>query len=221
MGDDLVFGKHKWNNEYTFRQIIDKDLIRTPLTHFGIDLVLGQRIDILASSYDLMFHPIYLEEILTKTKYQGKPLVLGVNTIFKAEEKTPFKENKLLVYIPWSIFLIGVLLTMFKLDGLGFMVDTMLVYILALVGILLIIMWFGTDHPATKNNWNILWMNPLLFLFPFMLKKQSINYFKLMTMLYFGIVISWYIIPQEFTSLSAPLILYLALRYFYRYRSLR
>lgn len=217
---DLALGEHQWHNEFTFREIIAKDLVRTPLTHFGIDLVLGQRIDVKASSYDLMFHPIYLEEVLSKSTIKGKPLVSDKQIVFLATEKEPFQLDKTLQYIMWSIFVLGALLTMFKVDGLGNIIDTVLAYVFGLTGLLLIVMWFGTDHPATKFNWNILWMNPFLFLFPFMLKKRSFNYFKWMTILYFGITVSWYVLPQSFSPLSIPLILYLALRYFYHYRKI-
>lgn len=216
--DDLIFGKHRWHNEFSFREIIAKDLQRVPLTQFGIDLVLGQRIDIIASSYDLMFHPIYLEEVLSKTTYKGQALVSEPQVVFQAEEIESFQKDNSLLYIIWSIFILGALITMFKVDGLGKTLDVFIFYIIGITGIVLILMWFATDHPTTKFNWNILWMNPLLFLFPFMLKRKSLQYFKLMTFLYFGIFISWYILPQSFSSLTIPLILYLALRHFYHFR---
>lgn len=221
LGDELKFGDHKWDNQFTFRQIIDKDLIRTPLTHFGIDLVLGQRIDVKANSYNLMFHPIYLMQVLDETTFKSQPLVLTTNVVFQATEKEPFQEDETLLYIMWIVFTLGALLTMFKVDGLGMLVDTIITFTVALLGLLLIVMWFGTDHPATKFNWNILWANPLLFYVPFAVKYKTKTYFIITTSLYFIIAISWILIPQEFPPEAVPLILYLALRNFYHFRSLR
>ena len=221
LGDELSFGKHQWHNQFTFRQIIDKDLIKTPYTHFGIDLVLGQRIDVKASSYDLMFHPIYLQEVLEKSQRNGQPLVSKTNIIHQATEKAEFKEDKTLIYIMWCIFIIGALLTMFRVDGLGKLLDTLISYILALLGVFLIIMWFGTDHPATKYNWNILWANPLLLYLPFAIKQKHKNYFRAMLAIYFLTTVGAFILPQELAPASIPLILYLALRHFYYFRNLK
>jgi cytochrome bd-type quinol oxidase subunit 2 len=44
------------------------------------------------------------------------------------------------------------------LDGVIFLVT-------GIVGILLLVLWFGTDHTATANNYNILWAFPLNLFF--------------------------------------------------------
>ena len=53
-------------------------------------------------------------------------------------------------------------------------------------GILILLLWFATDHQATKINWNIIWLNPLYFLllfkkFPY--KKELLFILILLTIL--------------------------------------
>src|SRR5690606_38206679 len=51
--------------------------------------------------------------------------------------------------------------------------DFSILFITGIIGILLFLLWYATDHTMTKNNFNILWAFPLnLFVSFFILKKE-------------------------------------------------
>lgn len=219
--EKLKFGQHPWHNKYSFRELIAKDLQKLPLTHFGIDLVLGQRIDVKASSYHLMFHPIYMYEIFDASTYNNHPLVAETKLLYKATKKEAFEKDNTLLYSMWALFILGALFTMFRLDSIAFIFDSIIMYTIGFLGVALLLMWFATDHTATKFNWNIIWANPILLWYPFAVKRKSKAYFSAITFLFFGFFIAWFILPQEYSIYAIPLILYVALRHFYNFRKLR
>jgi hypothetical protein len=221
LGSSIIWNNHPWHNQFTFRQIIAKDLVKTPLTHLGIDLVLGKKIDVSVSTQELMFHPIYMMETfdLAERNIDGKTEKLLV------EKTVLYQGSKLLLDIPniplysaWAIFFLAAILTFFSLNKIGYVFDFSLSYIFGLLGIILLLMWFATDHSATKYNFNLLWASPLLLLFPILHKKQLKQGFALLTALLFFVFAGSFIIPQEFNSAVTPLVLSLGLRYFYNYR---
>ena len=90
--------------------------------------------------------------------------------------------------------------------------STVLYAILGTGGIILTLMWLATNHIWTENNWNLIWMNPLL-LIPAVLpdgvaKNLSVDLLTAVAVL--GLIFSW-IIPQTFHPAVTVIILLLAL----------
>lgn len=222
LGDKLIWSNHPWNNQYTFRQIIAKDLYKVPDLHLGIDLVLGRKIDVKASSYQLMFHPIYLMEIMSKSERflngEKQSLVAETTILYKGAKKTVDVTNWPL-YISWVVFLFGAVITFFKLQKMGYVFDFFIFYLFAILGVVLLLMWFATDHIATKENYNVLWTLPVLFLFPVFYKHKSKRAFATLSGLYFLLFAGAFILPQEFNPAVIPLILTLGLRSYFNYRN--
>lgn len=220
----IIWNNHPWHNQYTFRQLIAKDLVKTPLTHLGIDLVLGKKIDVSVSTQDLMFHPVYMMQAfdLAERKLDGETekLVIEKTILFQGVSSNVSSTNVPL-YVAWSIFFLAAILTFFRVNKIGYVFDFTLSYVFGLLGIILLLMWFATDHSATKYNFNLLWASPLLLLFPILHKKQSKQGFALLTAMLFFVFAGSFILPQEFNPAVTPLVLALGLRYFYNYRKLR
>jgi hypothetical protein len=223
LGSSIIWNNHPWHNQYTFRQLIAKDLVKKPLTHLGIDLVLGKKIDVNVSTRELMFHPIYIMESfdLAERKLGGKTekLVAEKTILFQGISSNVSSTNTPL-YVAWSLFFLAAILTFFRLNKIGYVFDFSLSYIFGFLGIVLLLMWFATDHSATKYNFNLLWATPLLLLFPILHKKQLKQGFALLTALLFFVFAGAFILPQEFNSAVIPLVLALGLRYFHNYRKL-
>jgi hypothetical protein len=223
LGSSIIWNNHPWHNQYTFRQLIARDLVKAPFTHLGIDLVLGKKIDVNVSTQKLMFHPIYMMETfdLAERKLGGKTekLVTEKIILFQGISSNVSSTNSPL-YVAWSLFFLAAILTFFRLNKIGYVFDFSLSYIFGLLGIVLLLMWFATDHSATKYNFNLLWASPLLLLFPILYKKQSKQGFALLTALLFFVFAGAFILPQEFNSAVIPLVLALGLRYFHNYRKL-
>jgi hypothetical protein len=223
LGNSVAWNNHPWHYQFTFRQLIAKDLVKTPLMHFGIDLVLGKKIDKKVSTQELMFHPIYMMETFDlaqrKIGDRMENLVSEKTILFQGVPINLSSPNTPL-YISWGIFFLSVVITFFKLNKVGYIFDFTLSFVFGLLGIVLLLMWFATDHSATKYNFNLLWASPLLLLFPFLYKKQSKQAFATLTAILFFVFAGSFILPQEFNVAVTPLVLSLGLRYFHNYRKL-
>ena len=220
----VVWNNHPWHNQFTFRQLIAKDLVKTPLTHLGIDLVLGKKIDIHVSTQELMFHPIYMMETfdLAQRKIGDRTEnLVSEKTILFQGVPSNLSSTNIPLYVCWGIFFLSVVITFFKLNKVGYVFDFTLSYLFGLLGIVLLLMWFATDHSATKFNFNLLWASPLLLLFPFLHNKQSKQGFAALTAILFFVFAGSFILPQEFNVAVTPLVLSLGLRYFHNYKKLR
>lgn len=170
----------KTDREVTYRQLLDEYTKGKPWSDFGIDLIIGSKADKITTVRDQMFLPEYLYKNLEKATVNGQPLVESTELILDYE-----KENERRQDIPFLtpmilfgfLFLLEVINTwteknqtrpysfVEKYDKLWF-------FILGICGLVLLFMWFGTDHVACSNNFNLLWMNPL-FLFPSLRKKSN------------------------------------------------
>jgi hypothetical protein len=90
--------------------------------------------------------------------------------------------------------------------------------ILGISSLLIIFMWFGTDHKTTKDNFNILWISPLYMFMPFVGRKTGMIIGGILTLLTLGILVTH--LPQKMPILPVlPLIvttLGLSLYHLYR-----
>jgi hypothetical protein len=72
-------------------------------------------------------------------------------------------------------------------------------------GLVLSFLWFCTEHSVTKNNLNVLWMNPLLLILGFQIIKNKVK-FELAVFLHICLIASFFLGPildfQEFSTAS-------------------
>lgn len=208
---------------YSFRDNLEQYLHRLPWMKFGIDVVLGSRLDRTMTFREQMFLPVNLSKnfrqyrrISDNTELLATPRVLtekiNVEIIPGKGIFTPF--NTLIF-----IFIIIVVVTLMKPE-LTKPIGYTIFILIGLQGLVLLILWTGTSHYATKANWNILWVNPLyLFIIlgnPKVMK--SILFFILIFSDIF-ILISWNFLPQEFNTAALPLIgilIYLKIKILFR-----
>ena len=212
-------------NEYTFRNIIHNYLKYDPWLELGIDLVLGKRIDVLVDNKNLMFLPNYLELILDESsiKTDGKKKKLISSKINIVESSTIKREVKNISTYAWIILIITLLFLIIKKEKLFNLWSSVNLFIIGLLGVLLVFMWFGTDHQATKYNLNLLWASPFhLILLYFILKNNwnsfSYWYIFIALLLLFTTVLFWFTLTQELNTFVKPIILELGLIYYYYLR---
>ena len=224
----VLNGKEEWSThelhkKITFRELIDKGFVSTPWVDFGIDLVLGSRIDREVSSYDLMFLPEYLFDIVADTKTGDYPLAGETVIIFEATEvdtEEPWLTPSLVF---WTIFGIVALLTfLFKSRYLSYF-DIFYFLVFGALGGFLIFMWFLTEHQGTKANYNLIWANPIhlfsiVLLFWKSLSEKWIKYYLVMAIYLFAFFLFFWVFPQEFHPAVKPIVLLLAIRYFNLYK---
>jgi hypothetical protein len=162
----------------TFREMLHEYLIPRPWTKFGIDLIVASRADIQTDIQKQMFLPDYLEAHMAKAVTQvdgnkryaltpSRQILYFEKGDLKAHLFTPFN-----VFIALSLVIIFLYFTRFKAAAYSIM--TLLFVILGIGSMILIFMWFATDHYTTKVNYNLIWMSPLYLLLPFLPKKWNI-----------------------------------------------
>ena len=224
-GENINFYQSPKSNKFTFRETIHLYLESFPWLKLGIDLVLGKKIDKLVSNENLMFLPLNVEEIFDKSLVENngsiKNLVKSKNTLIESFEN----KNKLnnIGFYSWILLAITLSLIVFKLDKALRVWSSLNLFIIGLLGIVLVFMWIGTDHNATKMNFNLLWASPFHFILIFCLIKKSWNnftywYLILSLILIFTTILFWFTLTQEFNSFVKPIILELVIIYYYYFK---
>ena len=222
---DIIWNLNKDNNQFTFREIINKNLQKKPWLGLGINLVLGSPIDVKVDNNNLMFLPKYVEEILDKTiiNENGKKekiVIQKINLVSGDETNTEITN---ISFWFWLSFMFTILLLILKLDRLFKFWSSISLFGLGLLGFILLFMWFETDHQGTKNNFNLLWATPThwLMLIFIISKKPSVfkSVFSVISLvIIFSTILFWFIIPQELHLAIKPLILQTSIIYFYYYK---
>ena len=224
IGENLQLAIHEDDNKYSFRQLIDIRLKYTPWLDLGIDLVLGDKIDTKASNFHLMFLPYYMEMILDNSfikdeNGKNQPLILTKSILLLSEQELNEAPTKTANYF-WIVLIFTLIVGVINNKWLNNFWFGTLLFTVTLLSVVLVFMWIGTDHQATKENLNLLWASPLLLISFTSLfsKKLTIKlrlFYLVMTVLFFIFILFWFIFPQEFHTSIRPLILALTLTHYF------
>ena len=217
---DVVFKNLLPKDPLTFRDHIDVYLNRAnqDWSQLGIDLLLGAKMDREANNREAMFLPDNLMVAFDSATADGKPLVARKQTILQM----PSLASESLAITPVIAFsiLLGVFLaltfikkrwtqaTLSALDFIFFL-------LLGLIGVLLLFMWFGTDHALCANNYNLLWALPTNLVAAFVVHKRLAwvkRYFQVVFWLTVLLLVTWFFLPQRMNNAFLPLVLTIALR---------
>jgi hypothetical protein len=226
LGDKIIFQNNFDQREYSHRDLIQLYLANHPWGDFGIDLALGSVIDDQATSKEYMFLPDFVFEAFTKIKINKngieKPIVKRTEEILLDQDIVVQKA----FFTPFVFFslmaLIIILLTYFdyKKGQRNRYLDFTLFLVTGLIGILISLLWFATDHSATANNYNILWaFFPNLFVAFILLQSKTKlwlrNYMILLLVLLDILVMFWIFKVQIFSIALVPILIGLYSRYIY------
>jgi len=171
----------------TFRNMLDEYQENWPWADFGIDLIIGSIADDTTSINEQLFLPLYVHDILQKSFIDGKPLITEENLLvdFIAERNQPYKG----IFTPFNLFMVLLFLEILLLGsffakwkkGLKAMkiYDNIWFLLLGIGSLILVFMWFGTDHISTKSNWNLFWLNPVYLVLLFALRKSTWSFLRL------------------------------------------
>jgi len=191
-------------NNLTFREMINQYTINHPWADFGIDLIIGSKADKQANVDHQMFLPEYLMNTLNKSSNGHKPLVketvlaLDFEANIEQRNKRPWF-NPNLVFGLLLLLELVIFIRIFRRKTYSKWLkyyDKFWYFVLGTSSLILLFMWFGTDHKVTKANYNILWANPLFLIFTFSTKwilKRAI-------LLFLGLALIAACFFQEFHS---------------------
>ena len=194
----------------TMRDCIHPYLDRSLWTKAGIDLVLGSITDRRASNRQQSFIPDKLHDYLAECQIDSLPLVSDSRLLVESTieyDKTPWFLSPLLIF---SLLLIVVIVLTFRLSATALVIfDRIYFSIIGLLGILITLLWFATDHGATVGNLNMLWASPLFLVYVFTIgntEKQWHKWLRIILIAGNGIMIFGFLLPQSFNLCFYPLI---------------
>ncbi|RYE24526.1 MAG: DUF4105 domain-containing protein [Sphingobacteriales bacterium] len=177
LGKGFVFGKTPAaTNRITFREIINQYYAPKHWERLGVNVLLGSRIDKVMTNEDMMFLPDYLRDGIAKATLNGKSIAGAVTPILpnKVDMSIGLNEPFVLMCIICLLTIVG--LTVKPLKALGKFMTFLLLFVTGLLGVLIIVMWLGTDHQGCQNNFNILWLLPTNLMMAFARKRNKGRY---------------------------------------------
>lgn len=213
----------------TFRTLIQDELHPNTWGSLGIDIALGAIIDRTATPREHMFLPKNIHAFYSEAKINNRQLVSNSKTIINSDTK--FKNGTFLLSPIFVLSLIAILIIYITFNdhkkqrrtkGL----DAFIQLILGVIGILLTLLWFGTDHTATGYNYNLLWAFPLsLFMviqaYKAKPKKWFIGYIKFCVLMLCLLTVHWISGVQQFAPTLIPLLIALFVRYIFLLKFLK
>ncbi|MEM6718831.1 MAG: DUF4105 domain-containing protein [Bacteroidota bacterium] len=224
-GDEIVFKEDHITADKTFRELIHDYVKNNSWSSFGINISLGAVIDRKATVREYEFLPDYVFEAFKNATLQyGSPLVKEVNVILEDPKKTSSSNFLISPYVVFTILLVITLIITFldfKNRKRTRWLDAFILLASGLGGIMLLLLWFATDHSMTVNNWNLLWLMPIniLFVRKFLVKRKECKalwkHSATLIALIVIMLLLWLIKFQVFALAAIPLLLLFLIRYAY------
>jgi len=207
----------------TFRELIHRYLKQHPWGRFGIDIALGLPTDQKTDVFEQMFLPDYLHDVFAKMSHDGRPIVGETKVVFAPDPNRPPAQQPPGLITPMVVccFILALALFFSFFARIGrktvIFFDFILFFTVGLVGLLVIFLWFFTEHTFTQNNLNIIWALPTHVIMAFFLLPKRRNdfirkYFLATAVIAMLLVITWIFLPQPLHPALIPLVLAVALR---------
>jgi hypothetical protein len=177
-----------------------------------------------------MFLPLYVSEQLNNTTLSENDLVVrerSVLTTVKREEKGYFLASPLFWILAMVLFVLTITYIDYKNHVRSRLMDSILFFVTGLAGVVLIFLWFFTDHTATANNFNILWVFPLNLIIGFFIVKKNnapswLPKYLLFLLGLLGLTMFLAVFRvQVFSPLAIPLWIMLGVRYLFLWKFFR
>jgi hypothetical protein len=197
-----------------------RDLIHTyldaghePWSKLGIDILLGAKLDRKVTTREAMFLPDYLLKGFDSATVNRHPLATPPQTLLQMPSVLAQK-SFLTPAIVFSLLLVLMIALSFAKARWAVMTlsvfDFLFFFVLGLAGLLLLFMWFGTDHRVCQNNWNLFWALPTNVVMAFFVHSKRPwvqKYFRLVFRISLVLVIVWFFLPQQMNNALLPVVL--------------
>lgn len=209
-------------NRATFRDYLHNYLSRAEMqwTTLGIDLLLGIGADKTMTIPESMFLPDYLAQGVSQSVQGTAKLVVRDQVHLPNAQalpmKLPFWQTPLF-FFSFLAFLV-ILPSFLRSKGMvsfQSIMDRIIFVLSGLLGLVLLFMWFGTDHQSFANNINLVWAMPINLLVAFSLnrpRKWLEKYLRYYSLLLLLLMIPVLLHPGIINIGLCPLILVLSFR---------
>jgi hypothetical protein len=223
LGDSVRFDGSYITTSYSIRDLTDIYLAQQPWGDLGIDICLGLPMDKIASPYEYMFLPDYIESGFDHAfiKRDGKeiPIVKNKINVYAVRAEDPMDRLPHPLYWFSVLALISLFLAWkdFKQKKLSNWFDAILFGVTGFIGLVLFLLWTATDHAAAAKNYNLLWALPTHLVVAFLLFKNRSwleKYFLGTLVILVLTLLAWKILPQALNTSLIPIIIALGIRSF-------
>jgi hypothetical protein len=229
--EKVTFKTNHIQKEKSFRQLMNDEIHWNTWGSFGINLALGSKLDKIATEKQHMYLPDFVhrgfKNATVHINGENETLIKTDRYILKFDELEvkPALINPFLVFS--LILFIGIYITYkdSKRNMRTKWFDFSLLFSTGLIGLLIVFLWFFTDHSTTPINFNFLWAFAPNLIVSFLLLKETpkkwVNtYISGLLLLLFIVPIIWVSKIQLLPMASTPFIILLLIRFSYLKRLL-
>ncbi|OIQ36302.1 MAG: hypothetical protein BM563_11125 [Bacteroidetes bacterium MedPE-SWsnd-G1] len=229
VGEKLVIPETFKNSKGTHRSLIQPYLVDKPWGDFGIDIALGSIIDREISMKEFLFLPenvfTFFDQLQIEENGKAHPFVKRTETILSG----PKINISITILHPFLIFSIFFIIVVFitrkdiKNKYRTRWLDFTLFFGFGLVGLMLSLISFATNHASAANNFNLLWAFAPNLLVSFVLLKKElptwVHTYCLVLLILMGLLLLiWLLQIQIFSNAVIPILLLLGYRYYYLWK---
>lgn len=188
---DLNFDDAFLDQHLTFRDYLNANFEPEGLITTGLNLLYGNKTDQLPTLNEYQFLPENLMLAIANGFNGSEPLVKDVQLVNQRIEDNA--GGTLGTYFLWAVVVI-----FFMLSYWGYRnnvdlkwVDIAVFSVAGVLGLIILFMWLVSFHEPTHYNPDLLWLNPLHFLFLFKLKNRQFTFYYTMIfgVLTFGLLV--------------------------------
>ncbi|MBX2828662.1 MAG: DUF4105 domain-containing protein [Flavobacteriaceae bacterium] len=227
LGKNLKFDNSHLEETRTFRELIQQNVHYNTWGSLGMDVAIGAVTDREATPWEHQFLPDYVasaaENATINRNGAPVPLVKENRVLFEntpVKEKGNFFTSPLFVFGLISFIILWVTFRDYRKAKRSRLLDALIFAITGLIGVVLLLLWFATDHSATASNYNLLWaFAPSLILCFAIGKKQPkkwlYRYMVLLILMLLLLVLHSITGVQRFAIGFMPLFIALGVRYLY------
>lgn len=211
--------------DYSIRQLTDLYLMEQPWGDLGIDVGLGMPMDKIASPYEYMFLPAYVESGFDHATISNDsttlPLVKGKKIVYESKpEEVSGLPHPLYVFSAVAFLALVLCARDFRNQNLSGWFDVLLFGAAGILGVVLLMLWFFTDHKAAANNLNLLWALPthIIAVVAFIKNPSWLkNYFLFTAISQLALLVGWFFLPQQMNTALIPIVAALMIRAYIQY----
>lgn len=174
LGPEFYWGDVLNGKQISYRTVLNQYLGNKHWERFGINLLLGNPVDVNMTDENSMFLPDFLREGL-KTAYYKDHLIVGQENVL-LENK--IVESRTLNGPMWMM--VGILILtilVFHVPAFNYLkpvIRFVLLLLTGLLGFFILFMWLVTNHQACNDNYNILWAFPPNLIIAFLAHKKVV-----------------------------------------------
>ncbi|NCX95768.1 MAG: DUF4105 domain-containing protein [Chitinophagia bacterium] len=177
---DVKFGKTiKPHIKISYRNIINKYFAVTPWTRLGVNILLGSKIDKPMTNEDIMFLPDYLHTGFDSLTINKRKITAPSHLLLPGNALSIKNTGSVTIILSVFSLLMIVLLSLPQVKKIANIMRAITLAISGLLGCLILVMWFATNHQACQNNFNILWALPTNLIVAFAKPKGKPLYSKI------------------------------------------